>query len=396
MNPRPLALLALLLPLAGCTSAHHDAPTATTGAQSDSYAAMGYTGSDPTGSVASAWPDLTGQTVTILDQGAFDYLYSAAKPLFENLTHAKVEHVAASDAGDTLQRLLREKGDPSFDVVYGLDNVLLGRAVAADALQPYHPLLAGRINETLLFDGVAASWVATPSDHGYVAVNVDPALGANVTSLRDLVAHAGQFVTEDPRTSSPGLGFLVATVATFGDKGTSSYDYTAYWNDLLSHGALVVPDWTTAYVQHFSAGYGASSGGAADRQIVTSYTTSPAYEAYSGANHTALVLAAPKSTFHQVETMAIAKGAKHVAAAQAWIEFTLTDAYQQLQAPQNAVYPVVDGVDVSSVYAHADPAPATLQDAGFTAAALDANSERWVRTWTDVYECNLAHKPYPC
>lgn len=372
-----IALLLLTVPLlAGC--AQMPAPEAA------SYHELGFRG-DPTGRDASKWPSLAGQTITVLDQGAFDYLYSAAKPLFENLTGAKLEHVAALDAGDTLQRAVREAGNPSFDVVYGIDNVLLWKAAQSDVFTPYKPLHASRINRTLVFFEADGPWYATPVDHGYTAINVDPRSNLTIRNLRDLVPHAGEFVTEDPRTSSPGLGFLAATVATFGDKGRSAYDYLDYWEDLFEGGVLVTPGWTEAYVQHFSAGYGAADG-AADRAIVNSYSTSPAYEAYSGTDPVATVLVAPKSTFHQVETMGIARDARHLAAAQAWIEFTLTDAYQELQAPQNAVYPVVDGIDVASVFGNADPRPGTFQDAGFTYAEVGANVERWVREWTELYE----------
>jgi thiamine transport system substrate-binding protein len=373
----PIALLLLTVPLlAGCAQ---EPSTGTT-----TYAQMGFHG-EPTGKDASKWPDLTGQTVTILDQGAFDYLYSAAKPLFENLTHAKVEHVPALDAGEALQRATREAGDPSFDVVYGIDNVLMWKAAQADIFLPYKPVHASRITPSLVFFDPAGPWYATPADHGYTAINVDPRSNLTITTLRDLVPNAGRFVTEDPRTSSPGLGFLLATVATFGDKGTSGYDYLAYWDDLFSHGVLVTPGWTEAYAQHYSAGYGSATG-AADKPIVNSYTTSPAYEAYSGTAVVGSVLTAPHSTFHQVETMGVARGTKHLAAAQAWVEFTLTDAYQELQAPQNAVYPVVGGIDVAGVYGHADPAPGSFQDAGFTYAQIGAGVERWVRDWTDLYE----------
>ncbi|HUR63194.1 MAG TPA: thiamine ABC transporter substrate-binding protein [Candidatus Thermoplasmatota archaeon] len=370
------ALLLLTAPLlAGCAQPPASATT---------YAAMGFKG-DPTGAAASLWPDLTGQTVTILDQGAFDYLFTAAQPLFENLTHAKLRHVAALDAGEALQRATREAGDPSFDVVYGIDNVLLWKAAQADVFTPYKPVMAGRISPDLVFFGAGNAWTATPVDHGYTAINVDPRSHATVNTLRGLVPVAGQFVTEDPRTSSPGLGFLAATVATFGEKGASGYDYLAYWDDLFTHGVLVTPGWTEAYAQHFTAGYGAATG-ANDRAIVNSYTTSPAYEAFNGATTVATVLTAPKSTFHQVETMGIARGTRHLAAAQAWIEFTLTDAYQALQAPNNAVYPVVPTVEVASVYGHADPAPGSFEDAGFSYTQLGANAERWVREWTDLYE----------
>ncbi|HUR62807.1 MAG TPA: thiamine ABC transporter substrate-binding protein [Candidatus Thermoplasmatota archaeon] len=378
-------LLLLVMPaIAGCTST-----PAPSGSQA-TYASKGFAG-DPTGRDATRWPDLSGETVTILDQGAFDYLFTAAQPLFENLTHAKVRHIAALDAGDVVQRSLRESGDPSFDVLYGIDNVLMAKARDGNVFAPYTPVMGARVNATLLFFDAAQPWPATPVDHGYTAINIDPRAKLGVHGLRDLAnpANARQFVTEDPRTSSPGLGFLIATVATFGDKGTGAYDYLAYWDDLLANGTLVTPGWTEAYVQHFTAGYGAATG-AADRAIVTSYSTSPAYEAYSGAATTAKVLLAPMGTFHQVETMGIARGTRHLAAAQAWIEFTLTDAYQELQAPQNAVYPVVDTIDVASVFGHADPAPGTFLDADLGTAIIGSNVDRWVREWTEVFERHQA------
>ncbi|HEX2066968.1 MAG TPA: hypothetical protein VHI93_09170, partial [Candidatus Thermoplasmatota archaeon] len=173
MKPHPAPALALLLLaaplLAGCAQPP---------ASSATYAEMGFRG-DPTGRDASKWPDLAGQTVTILDQGAFDYLFSAAKPLFENLTGATLRHVAAADAGDALQRALREAGDPSFDVVYGIDNVLLPKAVQGQAFTPYRPLHADRIDGTLVFFDPGGPWHATPVDHGYTAINVDPR--ANLT-----------------------------------------------------------------------------------------------------------------------------------------------------------------------------------------------------------------------
>jgi thiamine transport system substrate-binding protein len=393
MNRNALLLAALVaVPiLAGCTTT----PTSPSAPAPKTYAELGYAGNDPAGRNTSKWPDLAGQTVTILDQGAFDYLYSAAKPLFENLTHAKVVHVAAVDAGDALNRAIREKGDPSFDVVYGIDNVLYSRAAAAGVFEPYKPLLASRIQAPYLFFDATGPWYATPADHGYIALNVDPRSGLHIANLTDVKRHADRFVTEDPRSSSPGLGFLIATVATFGDKGTSAYDYLHYWDDLFNGHVLITAGWPEAYLQHFSGGYGAPEAGGngkADKPIVTSYTSSPAYEVYYNVTPHAIneVVTAPKSTFHQVETMAIAKGTRNLAAAQAWVEFTLTDAYQEQQAPQNAVYPVVAGVDVGSVYGGRDPAPGSFADAGFTAEHIGANVERWVREWTDAYEHHQA------
>jgi thiamine transport system substrate-binding protein len=385
--PAFAALVLLLALLAGCTGSKEKAPEAT-------YAGLGFTGSDATGRDPSAWPDLDGQTLTLLDHGAFAAFDDAAK-LFENLTGAKVVHLEADDAGSALNRAILEKGSPSADVIYGIDNVLLLRAESSGILHPYTPQLGPRITPQFLFFAddetrpVGAAWPATPVDHGYIAVNYDrnaTALrNATIANLNDVREHAGQFVTEDPNTSSVGLGFLLSTIATYGDPG-----WQTYWSQLFDGGALVTPGWSEAYEQHFSAGYGAdpSFGGRADRAIVASYTESPAYEAYYGrpASTIAGVVTVPRSTFRQVQTMAILNGTHHLAAAQAWVEFTLTDAFQELAAPGNAVYPVVPGVDVSSTYGGLDPDPAHLEPANLGYRATGASLQAWLTKWTSLCE----------
>ena len=365
----PLALL-LLAALAGC--AGEPTPAAT-----DSYVALGFDGTH--------WPDLHGATVTILDHGAFDYVFGPAKERFEALTNGTLEHIAAQDTGDALNRAIRERDAPSFDVVYGLDNAYLGKAVRAGALQPYTPLLAPRVNASYVFFDASEPWPATPADHGYIAVNVDGRTDIQVEDLDALLDHAGQFVTPDPRFSSPGLGFLLATVATYPEG--SGYDWKDYWTDLLDGGARVTSDWTTAYAETFTGGYGNVSGG---RPIVTSYTTSPAYELFYELGHENDLVLAPKATFHQIETVAIAANARHPAAAQAFVEFVLTDDFQDLHAETNAMYPVVDGIDVAKVYAGVDPAPGSFESASFGYTTLASYVESWVHDWTDLYEAHQA------
>ncbi len=388
---RPMLLTVLLLgaALAGCasepTAPADSAPSTTTPATPTSdYQAMGFDG--------TTWPRLDGVSLTILDHGAFG-AFDDAKKAFENLTGATVVHVAADDAGSALQRAVMEKGSPTFDILYGIDNVLWTKAIAEGVFSPYTPLLSTRIDPTyVFFDAAAGAWPATPVDHGYIGLNVDlthaSLAAANITTLADVAAHASTFVTEDPRTSTPGLGFLLATIATYPEG--SDHDWKAYWRTLFSNGVLVTSGWSEAYEQHFSGGYGADYGGLADKAIVTSYTTSPAYEHYyeRPAEKLAQVVVAPQSTFHQIETMGIVKGTKNLAAAQAWIEFTLTDAFQHLVAPNMAVYPVVQNVSVEGTFGGIDPQPGTFVPAAISTADIGANIERWVREWVDLCEAN--------
>ncbi|MGB0652915.1 MAG: thiamine ABC transporter substrate-binding protein, partial [Thermoplasmatota archaeon] len=364
----------LAVALAGCTTE----PEATT------YAELGFDG--------TTWPDLSGQTVTILDHGAF-FAFDSAAAAFQNLTNATVKQIEADDTGSALNLAVAEAGAPTFDVLYGIDNVLLRKAIVQDVFEPYRPLLAQRIDPDLIFfDEALVGWPATPVDHGYIAVNVDVHNDAmdniTISDLHDLRRNADLFVTQDPRFSTPGLGFLLSTIARFGESPDDGpYDWQDYWTDLFEGGVQVTSDWSTAYEVHFSGGYGIwLEGHRGDRPIVTSYSESPAYEAFYGAEEIADVLLDDEAVFHQIQTMGIARGTPNLAAAQAWIEFTLTDAFQELAAPENAVYPVVPAVSVNETYGGLDPIPEHRHLAKLGFEQIGRNVDRWVREWTDLCE----------
>ena len=81
-----------------------------------------------------------------------------------------------------------------------------------------------------------------------------------------------QLVVENPATSSPGLAFMLATVARFGEEGPTPG--VEYWTGLRANEVEVVDDWETAYYTSFSGGLGRRATG----RIVVSYATSPVAE----------------------------------------------------------------------------------------------------------------------
>src|SRR5262249_46604924 len=117
----------------------------------------------------------------------------------------------------------------------------------------------------------------TPVDYGDVCLNYDIgyfkdrhlAVPQSLEDLRD-PAYKGLLVAENPATSSPGLAFLLVTVAHFGDM--DDYTYLNYWQDLMDNGALVVDDWNTAYYNEFTLG-----GGDGTHPLVVSYASSPPF-----------------------------------------------------------------------------------------------------------------------
>ena len=83
----------------------------------------------------------------------------------------------------------------------------------------------------------------TPIDVGHVCLNLDRAAFEDgglpwPETLRDLAdpALAGQLVVQNPATSSPGLAFLLATVAEFGEDGRGPRPSTSLGLLELGHG----------------------------------------------------------------------------------------------------------------------------------------------------------------
>ena len=143
--------------------------------------------------------DATPNEVTLLAYDAFtptDGIFDA----FTAATGATVKVITGGDSGVLISKAILTAGTPEGDVLWGLDNTLLSRAKKAELLTSYEPVDTGDI--CVNYD---KQWFASR--------NIAPP-----TSLDDLTlpAYKGLLVTQDPVASSPGLGFLLGTIAHFG------------------------------------------------------------------------------------------------------------------------------------------------------------------------------------
>ena len=195
--------------------------------------------------------------------------------VFESANNIKVNFVKGGDAGATLNRLILESlsgGTPSADVFFGLDNTFLSRALEQDLLESYDAPLLAQIPAEFKLDPENR---ALPVDYGDVCINYDKAWFAEKAiplpdSLAELAdpQYAGLLAVENPSTSSPGLAFMLASIAEFGEDG-----WLDWWQKMKENGVVVTSDWETAYYTNFS---GSSGRGA--QPMVVSYASSPAAE----------------------------------------------------------------------------------------------------------------------
>ena len=141
---------------------------------------------------------------------------------FTKQTGITVKLLAAGDAGAALNQVILTKGAPIGDLLFGVDNTFLSRALSAGIFEPYRSSKLSAVPTAYQLDRTHR---VTPVDHGDVCVEYDKQWFADhkvavPKSLEDLTkpAYKGLLVAENPATSSPGLAFQLATIAHFGTK----------------------------------------------------------------------------------------------------------------------------------------------------------------------------------
>jgi len=298
---------------------------------------------------------------------------------FEQQTGYRVEVLRLGDAGLLVNQAILSRSNPLGDVLFGVDNTFLSRALEADIFLPYESALLAEVDESLLLADEAR---VTPIDYGDVCLNYDiaalEALGLDVPqSLADLTdeAYRGLLVAMNPATSSPGLAFLLATVSVFGTEG--DYSYLDYWAELVANEVLIVDDWETAYFGYFSAG---SEDG--DRPLVVSYASSPPFSLDDEGQPTTGSVTAPGTCFRQVEYAAILRGADDEEGAKLLVDFMLSRAFQEDLPLQMYVFPARRDAALPQLFA--DFATVAQEPAVLSAEAIDEGREGWISAWLEV------------
>jgi thiamine transport system substrate-binding protein len=331
---------------------------------------------------ATSQPVVTAEpsTLTVMTHGSFAVSEDVIKA-FEDANHAKVAFVQGGDAGETLNKAILTKDAPIADVLFGVDNTFLSRALEAGIFEPYQSSGLNNVPAEFQLD---PSNQVTPIDFGDVCVNYDKAYFAenNLSipeSLEDLTKpeYKGLLVMEDPATSSTGLAFLLATRAHFGE------DYIGYWKDLRQNGLVVVDGWETAYYTNFS---GSSGHGA--QPLVVSYGSSPAAEVVFAETPlddapTASMTGAD-TCFRQVEFAGILKGTPNQELAKKFIDFMLSTEFQNDMPLQMFVYPVNQNATLPEAFVKYSQAPS--QPAALSAEEISANRDAWIEEWTQAMQ----------
>ena len=367
MKRLTLLLILIGLLLSACTPAGNTTPT-TAPTQAETKAP------EPTEEPVQT-------TLTVMTHDSFAVSAELVEA-FQKTNNVTINFVKAGDTGSALNRIILTSlsGTPAADVFFGLDNTFLSRALENDLFIPYQAPALKDVPADLQLD---ADYRVVPIDFGDVCINYDKAyfeekdipLPESLVQLKDPV-YEGLLAVENPATSSPGLSFMLATIAEFGEDG-----WLDWWAAMKENSVVIVSDWETAYYTNFSG-----SSGKGPQPMVVSYASSPAAELiYSDpkldVSPTAFIIA-PNTCWRQVEFAGILRGTKQQALAEKFIDFMLSPEFQADVPMQMFVYPVLSGVALPAEFEEAAQVP---QDpAELDPALIAANREAWTKAWSDL------------
>ena len=311
--------------------------------------------------------------MTLLTHDSFNVSPETLEAFTES-TGIKVEQLASGDAGVLVAQACLTAGEPLGDVLFGIDNTFLQRGLDCGIFESYASPGLADVPDHFELDGEHR---VTPIDFGDVCLNywVDSFDGSPPppSSLDDLIdpAYADMLAVQSPETSSPGLAFLLATIARYGD------GWEDYWVALRDNGVSVTAGWEDAYYGEFIAGGG-------DRPIVVSYASSPPAEVIFAdppvdEPPTGVVTA---SCYRQIEFAGVLAGADNPGGAQALIDFMLTPTFQN-DVPLNMfVFPVISSATLPEVFAeHAQIAEDPLI---LDPAEVEAQRNAWTDRWVEI------------
>ena len=297
--------------------------------------------------------------------------------VFENENNVKVNFILSGDAGSALNQAILTKSAPLADIFYGIDNTFLSRGLTAGIFEPYQSPLLDAIPDEFQLDNTHQ---VVPIDFGDVCINYDKAyFTRNQLSipqrLDDLLKpqYQGLLVVQNPAVSSPGLSFLLATIANYGDPG-----YLDFWRQLRANDVTVVNDWETAYYTNFSG-----SSGKGPQPMVVSYNTSPAAEVIFATTKLdespTASLIGDGMCFRQIEFAGILKGTKNLPLARKFMDFLLGSSFQEDIPLKMFVFPVnpIAALPVEFVIYAQLP----QKSAGLALDSIAANLDNWIAQW---------------
>lgn len=283
---------------------------------------------------------------------------------FEAECQCDVAFVSAADGVALLNRLRLEGGNTEADIVLGLDQNLIAEAKGTGFFVPHEVSL-----DSVAVPGGFFDDVFVPYDYGYFAVIYDTQKIDNPPASMDEFLNGDadvKIAIQDPRTSTPGLGFMLWIKELYGDDAPAAYA------KLQDRVLTVTPGWSEAY--------GLFTDG--EVPMVLSYTTSPAYHMIAEGEDRYQAASFSEGHYMQIEVAGLTTKGKDNAYAKQFLDFMVSPAFQDIIPETNWMLPAAKtSAELNPVFGKlVQPSKALL----FSSDDVAANRKFWIDEWLEV------------
>ena len=283
---------------------------------------------------------------------------------FEEQCKCDVNFISAADGVALLNRLRLEGENSEADIVLGLDQNLIADAKTSGFFEPH-----GMNADIITIPGGFIDDTFIPYDYGYFAVIYDTQKIQNPpTSMEEFLNSdaSKKIAIQDPRTSTPGLGFMLWIKQLYGDDAPAAYA------KLKERVLTITPGWSEAY--------GLFTDGEAP--MVLSYTTSPAYHMIAEENERYQAATFSEGHYMQIEVAGKTKKGTKNKYADAFLAFMTSTTFQDIIPETNWMLPAAPtSKPLNPVFEKLVQPETPLL---FSSDDVALNRKNWVDEWLEV------------
>ncbi len=323
---------------------------------------------------------------------------------FSGIAKSNIQITRFSDANEIVTRLTLEKDNPLADVVVGIDNTLIHLIENKGAvLEAYSPTPISQIDSNLI-QNLDPDYYLIPYDYGIISLYYHNQIINSTTNpeLNNLTLNSlldsdllSMLLVENPKYSSPGLGFLLWTIAVFGDPeinldGLLDSNWRYWWNSSRNE-ITITNSWGDAFEIFFNPNEG--------KPIMVSYGTSPAYSYCQWAdNSTSAVVTYEnnqQNAWLQIEGIGLVKNAPHQANGKQFIDWFLGTTFQSVIPEHQWMYPANTEVVLSPCFVQSSihPDDITRLNDLIPLTVLAEHLTSWTEEWEQIIVLGYPENP---
>lgn len=289
---------------------------------------------------------------------------SKIEQAFEKTCDCDLVFIGFDGAIDMFGRLKMEGDKTPADIALGLDMNLLAEAKKLN-LWTDHQVDTKNLKLPIPWEDT----VFVPYDYGFFSVVYNKMTTKDIpTSFKDFIQYDPQqkLLISDPRSSTPGLGFLLTLQKIYGDKAAMAWQ-------IARAKVLTVTKSSSESWALFKKG---------EAPFVWAYTTSPLYYAIAEKNNDYAAINFDEGNYMQIEVAGRLKTSKNPDLAQKFLQFILTPEFQEHIPTNNWMLPVIDlGDKLPEPFKQlVQPKPLL-----FTPEEVASHRKEWINQWLDYF-----------